>query len=64
MPKIKEIKLINMERPMGGKLIHAEHHTEKGHNASGGEEVLLEFDNGAEILIYVSDDGILWVEGD
>lgn len=58
------IKLINMKRVVGSKLIHAEHRTAKDHNQSGGEEVLLEFDNGGEILIFLDDDNILWVEGD
>lgn len=64
MSCLSSIELTGMSRIVGAKLIHAEHRTAEGHNASGGEEVWMDFDNGGELLIYQSCDGVIWVEGD
>lgn len=61
---MEKIKLVNMKRVVGSRLIHVEYRSAEGHNQSGGEEILMEFDNGGEILIFLDDDNILWVEGD
>ena len=61
---LSSIALTGENRIIGAKLIEVEYRTAEGHNASGGEEVWMNFDNGGELLIYQCCDGTIYVEGD
>ena len=53
----------DIDQIIGLKLLEAEVN-DKGEGPSGGSDIVLHFEGGKEILIYVHEDGTLFVEGD
>lgn len=58
-------EILNVEQCKGKKLIDIEYIYEKDKTGSGAcEEIILHFENGKELLIYVHDNGKIIIEGD
>lgn len=53
----------SIDQVFGESLIDVEHNGSDV-SASGSEEIILNFTNGKEILIFVHDEGYIVVEGD
>ena len=58
------ISIQNLDCIVGLKLTEIEKNHIPEFSASGGPEVILHFENGKEIMIYVDNFGHLHVEGD
>jgi hypothetical protein len=57
------VTVLILDQIMGKKLREVEVNA-NGEGPSGGSDVVLHFEGGKEILIYVHEDGTLYVEGD
>ena len=60
---MSDIKVLGLEEVQGCEFLDYEQNPPE-YSASGTEEVILHFSNGKEILIYIRNDGTLFIEGD
>jgi len=57
------IKALGLDQIIGHKFLEFEQ-LDSEHSGSGADEVVLHFENGKEISIYLHEDGTLCIEGD
>ena len=55
------IKALRLDQIIGHEFLEFEHNDSE-HSGSGAEEVVLYFENGKEISIYLHEDGTLCIE--